>query len=91
MPQVIAQPEDMERFASELKQFNEQLEQSMRRLQGQFGRLGETWRDQDQQKFAREFEQTMRVLQQFQRTANEQIPFLQKKARILREFQKLQR
>ena len=85
-PQVIADPEDMERFARELKQFNGQLRDSMARLQGQFGRLGETWRDQEHQKFAQEFEQTMRVLYQFMRSADQQIPFLLRKARRLRDF-----
>jgi uncharacterized protein YukE len=85
-PQAIADPEDLEHFARELKQFNGQLRDSMSRLQGQFGRLGDTWRDQEHQKFAQEFEQTMRVLHQFMRTADEQIPFLLRKAQRLREY-----
>ena len=43
MPQAVASPEDLERFARELKQFNAQLRESMSRLQGQFSRLGDTW------------------------------------------------
>ena len=85
-PRAIADPEDLERFARELKQFNGQLRDSMSRLQGQFGRLGDTWRDQDHQKFAQEFEQTMRMLHQFMRSSDQQIPFLQRKARKLREY-----
>lgn len=38
MPQAIANPEDLERFAGELKRFNRQLAESMSRLQGQFSR-----------------------------------------------------
>jgi len=83
---VYATPEDIERFAKQLKQFNTQLEDSMKRLQAQFHRLGETWRDQEHQKFAQEFEQTMRVLHQFRRSSEQQIPFLLKKAAILRQF-----
>ena len=86
MPQAIADPEDLERFARELKQFNSRLMDSMRRLQAQFNRLGETWRDQEHQKFAREFEQTMRVLYQFQRASEQQIPLLLRKAQKLREY-----
>src|SRR5256885_479051 len=52
----------LERFARNLKEFNKQLRESMSRLQGQFARLGDTWRDQEHQKFAQEFEQTMRLL-----------------------------
>ncbi len=86
MPQAIADPNDLERFARELKRFNSQLQENMRRLQAQFNRLGETWRDQEHQKFAREFEQTMRVLLQFQRASEQQIPLLLRKAQKLREY-----
>ena len=86
MPQAIANPEDLERFARELKQFNSHLLDSMRRFQAQFNRLGETWRDQEHQKFAREFEQTMRTLYQFQRASEQQIPLLLRKAQKLREY-----
>ena len=85
-PQAVASPEDLERFASYLKQFNAQLADSMARLHGQFARLGDTWRDQEQAKFAREFEQTVRVLQQFRRSSEQQIPFLQRKAQRLRDY-----
>jgi len=48
--------------------------------------LGETWRDQEHQKFAQEFEQTVRVLEQFIRTSEQHSPFLLKKAQRLREY-----
>ena len=54
MPQAIVDPKDVERFARELKQFNNETRNRMKRLQGQFGRLGETWRDQENKKFAQE-------------------------------------
>lgn len=73
-PQAIANPEELERFARELKQFNAQLAESMSRLNGQFANLVETWRDQEHQKFAQEFEQTMRVLHHFARTSEQHIP-----------------
>jgi hypothetical protein len=49
-------------------------------------RLGGTWRDQEHQKFAQEYQQTMRVLNQFQRSSDQQIPFLLRKARRLRDY-----
>ena len=88
MAQAVANPEDMERFARELKQFNAQLASSMKRLNGQFSRLGGTWRDQEHQKFAQEYQQTMRVLHQFQRSSDQQIPFLLRKAQRLRDYLK---
>ena len=85
-PQAIASPDELERFARDLKQFNGQLGDSLARLNGQFASLGETWRDQEHQKFAQEFEQTVRVLRHFMRSADEQIPFLLRKAQRLREY-----
>ncbi|MBM3127943.1 MAG: hypothetical protein FJ009_04815 [Chloroflexi bacterium] len=86
MPQAIASPDDLERFARELKQFNTQLRDSVARLNGQFANLGDTWRDQEHQKFAQEYEQTMRVLARFNQIADQQIPFLMKKAQRIRDY-----
>ena len=86
MPQAIVNPEDLERFAQNLRQFNGQLRDSMARLEGQFHSLGDTWRDQEQAKFAQEFQQTMRVLHHFMRAADEQIPFLMRKAQKARDY-----
>ena len=85
-PQAVADPEDMERFARDLKQFNVQLRESTSRLQGQFANLGDTWRDQEHEKFAREFEQTMRVIQRFLQVSDQHIPFLQRKAQRIRDY-----
>ncbi len=85
-PQAIASPDDLERFARDLKNFNTQLQQSMSNLHGQFARVGDTWRDQEHQKFAQEFEQTVRVLQHFVQASDQQIPFLLRKAQRLREY-----
>lgn len=84
--QAIANPEDMERFARDLRQFNEQVHDATSRLQSQFDRLGDTWRDQEHQKFGNEFQQTVRVLSQFQRASEEQIPFLLRKAQRIRDY-----
>jgi len=86
MAQVVATPEDIERFAQQLKQFNSDLHSRMSVLQGQFHRLGDTWRDQEHARFAQEFEQTVRVLAQFERASEQQIPFLLRKAQRLRAY-----
>lgn len=86
MPQAIADPAELRRFSVELRQFNDQLRESTTRLHAQFVRLGETWRDQEYQKFAQEFEQTMRVLAHFTHTTNQYIPYLQRKAQLLEEY-----
>ena len=86
MPQAIVSPDELERFAKNLKQFNAELGGSMSRLEGQFASLGDTWRDQEQAKFAQEFQQTMHVLRNFIRTADAHIPFLLRKAQRAREY-----
>ena len=81
-----ADSEEIRLFAAELEHFNGQLGDSMARMISRFHRLGETWRDQEHQAFAAEFEQTMRVLHHFQREAEEQIPFLRTKAQLIDDF-----
>ena len=87
MAYVRATPEELERFAQSLTHFNQQLSESMSRLDGEFRRLSDTWLDQDHQRFAAEYEQTIRALGHFQRAAEEQIPFLRRKAQRLRDYQ----
>lgn len=86
MPQAIVDPEELTRFAQNLKEFNAQLKQSMSRLNGQFSQLGQTWRDQENQKFAQEYQQTMKVIERFLQTSDQHIPFLLRKAQRVREY-----
>ncbi len=86
MPQAIVDPEELTRFAQNLKQFNGQLKQSMSKLNGQFSQLGSTWRDQEHQKFAHEYQQTMKVIERFLQTADQHIPFLMRKAQRARDY-----
>lgn len=86
MSQVYANPEDIKQFAQCLKQFNEQLTQSVSQLNGKFGNLSYTWQDQKHQKFAQEFVQTMRVLQRFLQNSEQHIPFLLKEVDALQQY-----
>ena len=45
-------PEEVRRFAQELKKFNSDLQNGIASLQARFSSLGETWQDQEQEKFA---------------------------------------
>jgi len=80
VPQAIVDPEELDRFASDLKAFNGSMHDLLSRLHSQFQRLGDTWRDQEQQKFAQEFDQTSRVLNHFMEESEEYISFLHRKA-----------
>ena len=86
MPQAIVDPDDLREFAANLQRYNELLTDATAKLQSQFAKLGETWRDQEQVKFADEFEQTVRVIGQFQQASEEHIPFLNRKATEIDQY-----
>ena len=85
-PQAIVDPEELELFAHSLASFNSQLADSTRSLSSQFVQLSDTWRDQQQQRFEAIFAETVRTLQHFMQAAEEQIPYLQKKAAEARQY-----
>ena len=86
MGQVHVNPDDLDRFARELRQFSAELQTSMKGLQSQFSRLGETWQDSEHQKYAQEFTSTMQTLRRFIDSSEQQVGKLQKKAELIRRF-----
>ncbi len=86
MPQAIVDPAELRRFAHNLKQFNNELHNHMLVLHGQLVGLGDTWRDQEHEKFVQEFEQTLQVIQRFMEVANQHVPFLLRKAERVEEY-----
>lgn len=86
MPQAIADPAEIRRFAHNLKQFSQELHNRLLVLHGQMVGLGDTWRDKEHEKFAQAFEQTMQVLARFIEAADQHIPFLVRKAERLEEY-----
>ena len=79
-------PEEVRRFASELKRFNEDVLQKSASLQARFSALGATWQDQEQQKFAEDFITTMKVLKKFVEISEKQTPYLLRKAQRIEEY-----
>lgn len=86
MPQAIVDPAELRRFAGQLKRFTADLQTNLASLHGQMVGLGDTWRDQEHEKFREEFEQTMQVLARFVAAANDQIPFLMRKAERIEDY-----
>jgi len=86
MPKAIVDPAELRRFAHGLKHFTNELGHQAAVLQGQFASLGDTWRDQEHEKFGQEFVHTCTVLTRFLETANQQIPFLLRKAERIEEY-----
>lgn len=86
MPQAIMDPEEVRRFAEELKRFNEEIGARSAALQARFNALSNTWQDQEQVKFAEEFETMMKSMRKFVEASNVHGPFLLRKARRIEEY-----
>jgi WXG100 family type VII secretion target len=88
MAQAIMDPEEVRRFAQELKKFNSDLQNGMSALQARFAALGDTWQDQEQVKFAEEFKQTVKTLKKFIEVSNQHTPYLLRKAQRVEDYLK---
>jgi len=86
MAQAIMDPEEVRKFAKELKRFTDDLQVRSSSLQARFAALGNTWQDQENQKFAEEFISTMKVLKKFVEVGEKQAPFLMRKAQRIEEY-----
>ena len=86
MPQAIVDPEELRRFALNLKKFSADIQERITLLSSQLVNLGRTWRDQENKKFADEFEQHIRVITRFIEVIERHIPYLTRKAEIIEEY-----
>lgn len=86
MPQAIVDPEELRRFAQSLSKFNNDLQERIASVNGQLAALERTWRDQEQKKFAEEFQQQIQVLARFLEMIERHIPYLLRKATIIEEY-----
>ena len=76
MAKAVVDPNELRRFAADLRKFNQDLQGGISTISSRMNTLAQTWRDQEQQKFAEEFEQTLKVLQRLMKAREEHIPFL---------------
>ena len=72
MPKAYVNPEDLRRFAMDLKRFNDDLKGEISGIHHRFTKLGESWQDQEHAKFAD--------------AADKHIPFLLRKAERIQEY-----
>ena len=86
MPQAMMDPEEVRRFAEELKRFNLDLQSRIASLHARFTGLGDTWQDQEHAKFAEEFRQTIVALKKFVEISNQHTPYLLRKAQRIEEY-----
>ena len=86
MPQAIIDPEEVRRFAAELKRFNGDLRERSAALTARFTSLGESWQDQEQAKFAAEFGQLIKSLKTFMDASERHVPLLLRKAERIQQY-----
>lgn len=86
MTQAIVDPEHLRRFAANLKLFTEDLQQRSIALAAQMNQLEQTWRDQQQRKFATEFEDQMRQLAKLIENSKQHVPYLLRKAEQAEQY-----
>ena len=79
MAQAIMNPEEVRRFASELKRFNDDV-------QARFAAVGSTWQVQEHENIAVNFVSTMKVLRRFVQVSEKRIPFLMRKSPRIEQF-----
>lgn len=80
------EPEEVRRFAKELKRFNDDVQTKAAALQSRFAALGSTWQDQEADKFAEEFTTTMKALKKFMEISEKHTPYLLRKAQRIEEY-----
>lgn len=88
MAQVIIEPEQVKRFAEELQRFNRDLQNRMGSLQARFSALGDTWQDQEHQKFSEEFKETVKTMRKFIDLSEQHVPYLLRKAQRIEDYLK---
>ena len=86
MAQAIMDPEEVRRFAKELKRFNDDIQVRASALQARFAALGASWQDQAHEKFAEEFMTTMKVIKKFTEISEKHTPYLLRKAQRIDEY-----
>ena len=86
MSKAIVDPNELRRYAEELKRFNGDMQNSMSSLQARFSALSDTWQDHEHVKFAQEFQDTMKTLRRFIESSSQQGPFLLRKAQRIEDY-----
>ena len=86
MAKAHVDPTELRRFARDLTRFSNELQALMSGLHARMRGLEKTWRDQEQRKFAEEFERTMKTLARFIESTDEHATFLQKRAGHIEEY-----
>jgi uncharacterized protein YukE len=80
MNQAVVNPEHLRQFAGQLHRFAEEMKERSTALGSQMSQLEQTWRDEQQRKFAEEFTSQMRQISRLIQATEEHVPYLMRKA-----------
>ncbi|QDV24293.1 WXG100 family type VII secretion target [Aureliella helgolandensis] len=86
MAQAIVDPEQLRQFAAMLKRYGQQVRESTAALNQAQARLAESWRDQENRKFAEEFEEQVKLVNRLLESTDQHVPYLLKKAEIIDQY-----
>jgi len=86
MAKANVDPAELRRFAQDLNRFASELQALMSTLRGRMLGLEKSWRDQEQRKFAEEFDQTTKTITRFLKSSEQHVSFLVKKAGHIEEY-----
>ena len=78
--------DELERFANQLRDFNQQLEQITYKIEGQLQNLGSSWHDDQYTKFSEDWHSTFRAINKYiDQNAPEYVRYLKIKVAKLRD------
>lgn len=86
MAQAIVDPEQLRQFAAMLRRYNQQLRESTQTINSAMARLAESWRDQEQHKFASDFDEQAKMVNRLLEQSEQHIPYLLKKAELIEQY-----
>lgn len=86
MSRAAVDPDELERFVTALRRFNESSRGELATVSRQFKRLGESWQDEEEARFAQSFDQMVRVMSKFLDDSDRQVPVLARKAEAIRAY-----
>ena len=86
MASANVNPEELRRFAKDLKHFNTELETLMGSLRLKLHKLEKSWQDQEQKKFTAEFDIAVKTISRFMESSNKHTSVLLKKAHHIEAY-----
>ena len=88
MGKAHVDPGELRQFAKDLTRFSSELQSLIGGLNSRMHQLQSTWRDQEQRRFAEEFDRTVKSLSRFLDASNQHASFLVKKATHIEDYLK---